>query len=114
MAAWLIPALKAVAPHIGTIISAAGPVFTKKRMDAAAGQTGVLQQQITELQEAASQNTAYIKDLAAQLQNTIAVLEKAAATAESRLRLMYTFCIVAVVLSIAALAVALYVLFSLP
>src|SRR3569832_466014 len=30
MAAWLIPALKAVLPHVGTIVSAAAPAFKKK------------------------------------------------------------------------------------
>ena len=36
MPAWLLPALKAVLPHIGTIISAAAPVFTRKNADAVA------------------------------------------------------------------------------
>ena len=31
MAGWLIPALKAMLPHVGDIISAAKPVLTKKR-----------------------------------------------------------------------------------
>ena len=31
MAAWLIPALKAIIPHVGTVIAAAAPVFTKKK-----------------------------------------------------------------------------------
>lgn len=85
MPAWLIPALKAVLPHIGTIISAAAPVFTRKNADAVANQTLLLQQQITELQSAASQNAAHIKELAAQLQSTVAALEQAASIAEARL-----------------------------
>ena len=71
MPAWLIPALKAVLPHIGTIISAAAPVFTRKNADAVANQTLLLQQQITELQSAASQSAAHIKELAEQLQSTV-------------------------------------------
>jgi hypothetical protein len=43
MATWLIPALKAVLPHIGSIISAASPVFTKKKADTAPNQTALLQ-----------------------------------------------------------------------
>ena len=54
MAAWLIPALKAVLPHVGTIVSAATPVFTKKTDATVANQTLLLQQQVTELQAAAS------------------------------------------------------------
>ena len=77
MAAWFIPALKAILPHIGIILSAAVPVFTQKNADAAANQT-LLQQQIAELQSAVSQNTLHIKELAAQLQSTVAALEEAA------------------------------------
>src|SRR5439155_25236854 len=76
MPAWLLPALKAVLPHIGTIISAAAPVFTRKNADAVANQTLLLQQQITELQSAASQSAAHIKELAEQLQSTVAALEQ--------------------------------------
>ena len=53
MAAWLIPAVKAILPFISPIVSSALPVFTTRKSDAAAAvQTGVLQQQITELQSA--------------------------------------------------------------
>ena len=38
MAAWLIPALKLVLPHVGTIFSAAAPVFTKKKVEEADSQ----------------------------------------------------------------------------
>src|SRR5260221_12306976 len=86
MPAWLLPALKAVLPHIATIISAAAPVFTRKNADAVANQTLLLQQQITELQSAASQNAAHIKELAQQLQSTVAALEQAASIAETKLR----------------------------
>ena len=50
MAAWLIPALKAVLPHVGSIIDAARPVFTGRKADAAANQTALLQQQIADVQ----------------------------------------------------------------
>ena len=103
MAAWLIPALKAVLPHIGTIISAATPVFTKKKADAAANQTALLQQQISELQSAASQNAANIKELAAQLQRTVAALEQAALNAEANLKRSRMYSVVAVILAIIAL-----------
>ena len=92
MAAWLIPALKAVLPHIGTIISAAGPVFTKK--------SGDVQQQVTELQSAVSQNAQNIKELAAQLETTVSAIEQSA----KRTTLL---CIAAIVLSAVALIVSL-------
>lgn len=103
MAAWFIPALKAVLPHVGTIISAAAPAFTKKRLAESANQTLLLQQQIGELQTAASQNAAHIKELAAQLQDTVAALEQAAAIAETRLRQVYRLSIVAATLSLVAI-----------
>ena len=108
MATWLIPALKAVLPHIGTIISAATPVFTKKQADAAANQALLLQQQITELQSAASQNAAHIKELAAQLQSTVAALEQAASAAESRLRRAVVLSVLAVIVSLACLGTLLF------
>lgn len=107
MAAWLIPALKAILPHIGDIVSMAKPVFTRKGADAAADQTALLQKQITELQTAASQNAANIKELAEQLQRTLTALEQAGALAEARLRRVVVFCAVALALSALALGAAL-------
>jgi hypothetical protein len=108
VASWLIPALKAVLPHVGDILSAAKPVFTKKKPEApgAPGPYDLVQQQIAELQAAASQQSAHIKELAAQLENTVAALEKAAAIAEERLRRVLIFTAVSAALSIAALGVA--------
>lgn len=103
MPAWLIPALKAVLPHIGTIISAAAPVFTRKNADAVA---------ITELQSAASQNAANIKELAEQLQNTVAVLEQAASIAEAKLRRALVLCVTSLVLSAIAAGIALVFIFG--
>lgn len=111
MAVWLIPALKAILPHIGTILSVAVPVFTKKNADAVANQA-LLQQQITELQSAASQNALHIKELAAQLQNTVAALEQAALIAEARHRRVLLACIVAIFLSVISLIAVLYLLFT--
>lgn len=107
MAAWLIPALKAVLPHVGTIVSAAAPVFTKKADPAAANQTLLLQQQITELQAAASQNAAHVRELAEQLQSTVAALEQGATLAEARLRRAMVFCAAAIGVSAVALIAAL-------
>ena len=107
MPAWLIPALKAVLPHVGTIVSAAAPVFTRKSVQAGPDQN-TLQQQITELQAAASGNDAHIKALAAQMQRTVETLEQGAALAESRHHRILLLCIAAVILSATALGVALF------
>ena len=74
---WLIPALKAVLPHVGTIIDAAKPAFTRKPPDGGGVPPAPeVQQQIAELQEAASRNAMHIRELAAQLQTTVAALRR--------------------------------------
>jgi hypothetical protein len=105
---WLIPALKMVLPHVGDIISAAKPVFTKK----AAGADAPLQQQITELQAAASQNAANIRELAEQLQRTVAALEQAGLVAEAKLRRALVLCSIALALSGVSVCLALYAIFG--
>jgi hypothetical protein len=106
MAGWLIPTLKAILPHVSDVVSAVKPAFTRKKVEAPAS-GDLLQQQIAELQSAASQNADHIKELAAQLQSTVAALEHAAATAEARLRRAVVMCAVAMALSVVSLFVAL-------
>ncbi len=110
MAAWLAPALKAVLPHIGTIVSAVEPIFTRKRDAAAANQMQLLQDQIAELQSAASQNAELIKDLATQLQNTVLALEDAASIAETKIQRAYQLSVAAIVLAAIAVAVAAFLI----
>jgi hypothetical protein len=109
MAGWLIPALKLVLPHVGTIITAARPVFTGRKPGT--GDTvQVLQQQVAELQTAVSQNTDHIRELAAQLQKTVAALEEAAEAAQGRLNRALLFCLGAGLLSIVSLGVSIVAL----
>ena len=100
MPGWLLPVIKSVLPYVGTIVSAAAPVFTNKSSDTSTNQTALLQQQITELQAAASANDAHIKELAVQLQNTVAALERGAT--------VLVFAILALIISVFALATAMY------
>jgi len=104
MAAWFGPAVKAILPYVSTIVAAAMPAFTtRKSDDAAAAQAQLLQQQIAELQSAASQNAAHIKALAEQLQKTVAALAQGASAAELRYRRIAALCIGAIILSCIAL-----------
>ncbi len=103
MAGWF-GAIKAILPHIGTIVSAAAPVFTKRKPEAADQAT--LQQQISELQNAAGHNTALIKELAEQLRDALAVLQQAAAAREQELTRLRRISWTALGLSIAALVAA--------
>ena len=65
-----------------------------------------MQQQIAELQAAVSQQASHIKELAAQLANTIETLETAAQVAEARLRRVLIFTAVAAAVAVASLGVA--------
>ena len=106
MAGWLQAALKAVLPHVGDIVAANKPAFTHGEAQPAANQADLVQQQITELQSAVSQQSAHVKELAAQLENTVLALEQAAQVAEGRLRRVLVCTALAVAFAIAALGVA--------
>jgi hypothetical protein len=108
MAPWILPALKAVLPHVKTIYDTAAPVFTKKKAETVSEPTGLLQQQIAELQAAAAQNNANVKELAAQLQSTVAALQEAATLAEHRLRRVTIIAALAGAFSAAALLMAVF------
>ncbi len=112
MPAWLIPAFKAILPHIGTIVSAARPVFTRKGADSAANQSTLLQQQITELQAAASANDTHLRELAEQIRNAVEALEKETSLAAGGRRWIAFLCIAATLMSAAALGIALLTLGS--
>jgi hypothetical protein len=112
MAAWFVPAVKAILPYVSAIVGAAMPAFTtRKSDDAAAAQAQLLQKQIAELQSAASKNAVHIKELAEQLQKTVAALDQGASLAESRFRRIAALCIGAIIVSCIALGVSLLVLF---
>ena len=111
MATWLIPALKAVLPYVTPIVTSAMPVFTKRQTEEAAAQASVLQQQIDELQRAASQNAQNVKALAAQLEKTVTALEADALIAERRLRQALVVAGAALVVSLVAVALAVWALF---
>jgi len=116
MAGWLLPALKAVLPHVGDILTAAKPAFTKRKPEAAANQAALepdlVQQQIAELQAAVSQQSGHIKELAAQLENTIGALDKAAQLAEARLRRVLIFTALSAAVAVASLGVAVLAVFT--
>lgn len=111
MAVWLLPALKVIGPHIATIIAAAKPVFTNRGADKETNLTVLLQQQISELQTAASRNAENTKELAAQLQETVKAFEQAAEVAQLKLQKAFKLNIAAAVLSVVAVLVALFAVF---
>ena len=109
MPSWLWPAVKLILPHVGNIVAAAKPAFTKKAGDADE-RSALVQQQIAELQSAASENAGHVKELAEQLRLTVAALEQAAVETEKRIRRAYTLASGALVFAIVALGVGIYAL----
>ena len=110
MPAWFLPAVKLILPHVGTIVAAAKPVFTKRKAEIDTSDPAVVQQQIAELQAAASENAALVKELAEQLQLTVSALERAAAVNQERVKRLYAISVTAVLIALGALFVAVFAL----
>lgn len=110
MPAWFLPALKVALPHVGTILSAAAPVFTQKRGDVPGDQMATLQQQITELQAAVARNDTDIKDLATQMRTALETLEQGMVPAEHRYRRLLTLCLAMGVMVVVSLGLVLILL----
>jgi hypothetical protein len=62
---------------------------------------------VSELQAAAAQNTAHVKELAAQLQSTVTAIQEAVSVAEARLRRVTIIAAAAAAFSVSALLIAL-------
>ena len=107
MPAWLLPAVKLILPHVGDIVAAARPAFTKLT-GRTAGPENVVEQQIAELQTAVSDNATHIKELAEQLRLTVSALEQGAVLAERRMKRAYLLAVISGLLSFAALIGAFY------
>ena len=103
MPAWLLPAVKLILPHVGNIVAAAKPHFTKRKE---ASDVATMQKQISELQAAATENAALVKELAEQLQLTLTALEQAASNTQDRVKRLYAISIVATLAALAALLFA--------
>ena len=67
--------------NLDKIIGVVNPAFTRKKVDVSSAQFDLLNQQIAELQAAASSNAGQITQLAAQVKELVGALELAAAEA---------------------------------
>jgi hypothetical protein len=70
-----------VLSNLDKIMGVVKPGFTRKKVEVGSAQFDLLNQQIAELQSAASTNAEQIRDLAAQLKEVVAALAQAAAEA---------------------------------
>ena len=105
MPGWFLPAVKLILPHVGTIVAAATPHFTKRKPENDE-QASLVQQQIAELQAAASQNDRLIKELAEKLQLTVTALEQGATATQDRVKRLYVTSVGSLLVAIVAVVVA--------
>jgi hypothetical protein len=91
---------KLVLGNLDTIIGVVKPAFTRKKVEALPSQTNLLNQQIAELQAAASNNADQIGKLAAQFKDVVAALEQAAMNAQSDREKVRRLCLVALAISL--------------
>ena len=108
MAVQFLPIIKAVAPYIAQIATAAIPAFTSKPSAAKTDQ--VVAKQILELQEAAIQNAQSIHVLAEKLQEAIQSLESAGKIAQRQLSTYKVIIAGSLGLSATSLAICIYIL----
>ena len=107
MAIQFLPFIKALAPYIAQIATAAIPAFTSK--SEAAILDPVLAKQIEELQSAVTQNAKSIHLLAEKMQQVIEGIEAAALDAKNQIRTYKTMIYLSFALSIASFSACVYV-----
>jgi hypothetical protein len=108
MAVPVLPIIKAVAPYIAQVATAAIPVFTSK--PEAAKADPILTRQIEELQAAASQNAQSVHVLAENLQQAMQEIERAAQEARQQAATYKTLLFVSFGFSALSLCMSIYLL----
>lgn len=108
MAVPVLPIIKAVAPYIAQVATAAIPAFTSK--PEIAKTDPVLAKQIEELQAAATQNAQSVHVLAENLQQAMQEIEKAALEARKQAAFYKALLLVSAGLSATSLITSLYLL----
>ncbi len=94
---------KLVLTNLDTIVGVVKPAFTRKKVEGMPGQTDLLNQQITELQAAATGNAEQIKQVAAQLKEVVGAVEQLAASAAAERAKLQKLCLAAVAISVVAI-----------
>lgn len=105
MAIQILPILKAAAPYVAQIATAAIPAFTKRQ---AAETDPVVARQIEELQGAATQNAQSIHLLAEKMQQAIDSAETAARKAKKEVAIYKAVVLLSLVLSALSLTGCIY------
>ena len=96
-----VKTLSPLAFKLAEITVSALPYFTQRKSEAAPGiDDKATQQQITELQSAATQNAEYVRTLASDLKSAIAAIEQGGETIEARFRRLTLLAYFALALSV--------------
>jgi hypothetical protein len=107
---WLVVG-KLVLNNLDTIIGVVRPAFTRKKVETLPTQTELLNQQIAELQAAASNNAEQIAKLAAQIKELVMALEQATADAAAQRAAAKRMSLAAIAISLLAIALAVVLIF---
>jgi len=108
MAVQFLPIIKAVAPYIAQVATAAIPAFTSK--PEVAKTDPVVAKQIQELQEAATQNAQSIHILAEKLQQAIQSIESVGQDAQKQISTYKVVIVCSLGLSAVSLAICIYII----
>jgi methyl-accepting chemotaxis protein len=100
-----------VLTNLDTIIGVVKPAFTRKKVEALPNQTDLLNQQISELQAAASSNADQISQLATQIKEVVAALEQAARSAQLERQKLGRLCFTAIAISLISIAAVVTLIF---
>ena len=96
--------------NLDKIIGVVNPGFTRRKVDVASAQFDLLNQQIAELQSAASIEAEQTRNLAAQVREVVAALANAAANAQAERAVMRRLVTVAMILSVVSLSLGVWAL----
>ena len=107
MAAWL-PIIKAAIPHIAQIVTVSLPIFTARSENT--NREALVDRQIQELQNAATQNAESVRELAVQLKTTFESLESAGADLQKQLARQQQIILVVLVMSALAIGMSAFAL----
>lgn len=108
MAVQFLPIIKAMAPYLAQVATAAIPAFTRK--PGAAKSDPVVEKQIEELQAAATQNAQSIHILAEKFQQAMQDIENAAQEAKKEVAAYKSILIASLGLSAVSLIICVYLL----
>jgi hypothetical protein len=96
--------------NLDKIIGFVNPGFTRRKVEVASAQFDLLNQQIAELQTAASIESEQTRNLAAQVKEVVEALASAAANAQAERAVMRRLVAVAIALSMMAIGVGVWAL----